>query len=231
MADNEEIKDPKTEDSKGKKSTEDESGLDEGELKSAASLYKALKDPDTAQELIESLARRAGLLDKKDNNKADKKVTEKELGRLTKKLKASLGKDYDTFSDKVGPVFDEAIEEYMQEHFGKTEAKFTESKWETEVEKFTDSHELTRKIENKMKDLMDEAPPNFKSGNFNAQKYLARTYKNALEDLGEDAPTSSKKVKKSKDEDSTDGITERPRPKSVSLDDAIDAAMKGIRYK
>lgn len=219
------------EDNKGnKKEAEEEDDLTPEEIKSSRSLYKALKDPETANELIENLARRAGLLDKKGKNTEDKKETVKELGRITRKLKASLGKEFEGFSDKVGPVFDEAMQEYMEEHFGKTEAKFTETKWEGEVDKFRDSHELTRKIENKMKELMDEAPPNFKSGSFDAQKYLNRIYKNALEDSGEEAPKKSSKRSKDNENDNN-GIVERQRPKTVSVDDAIDAAMKGIRFK
>lgn len=202
-------------------------GLDDNDRASAVSLYKALRDPDTANELIENLARRAGLLDKKGDLKDDKPVTKTELGRITKKLKAALGKDYDTFSDKVGPLLDDAITEYLEEHGGKVESRRSGDKWENEVEKFTETHELTTKIEDAMKDIMKHSPPNFKSEGFSAQKYLSRMYKLALEELGEKPP----KDKKSESRNDFPDFEVRNAPKVITLDDAIDAAMKGIRFK
>lgn len=218
-------------DSKGNKKKKDEDdGLDESDIKSARSLYKALKDPETSSEVIETLARRAGLLDKKGGNTETKKEVKDELGRITKKFKSGLGKDFEGFSDKVGPLLDEAIKEYMEEHFGKASAKSSEAKWEGEIEKFQESHELTRKVEKKMQELMEDAPPNIKKDGFKAQTYLNRMYKSALEELGEEAPAPKKKSKDN-DDDNESGIIERKRPAGLTTEQAVEAAMRGIRYK
>lgn len=203
-------------------------GLDEGELKSATSLYKALKDPETANEIIESLARRAGLIDKKGDLKDDKKDIKNVDGKIHKVLKAKLGKDYEKFSDTIGPLLDEAVREYLNEHTSKITATSEAEKWSNAVDNFIENREMPKKVEAKMQELIEEAPPNMGSKTFNAKRYLERMWKAALSEL--DMPVPGK--------DETDEIKDFPknfkviaRPEKVSTDDAIDYAMKGIKLK
>ena len=220
-------------DDKGDKSkkTEGDDGWDAEELASAKSLFKALKDPDTSREIIETLAKRIGLLDKDEENKESKKETKKTLeGRVTKIFKSKLGKDYEKFSDTIGPLLDDAIREYLDEHFEKTSSASRANSWEEAVDKFTENHEMNKKIENKMTELMEEAPPNTGKKGFNAQKYLERMWKNALEELDMEVPQKSKR-RGGDDDEIIREFTVRPAPTNRTVDDAIDAAMKGIRWK
>lgn len=203
--------------------------IDVNRAASALSLYKALEDPDTANEIVETLARRAGLLDKDDEAVTNRKKTEKAMeGLLTKTLKNKLGKDYDKFSDIMGPALEEALETMLNEKFGEQESRSTANSWETGVNKFMESHTLTTEIEDKMKELMEEAPPNPKSKTFNQQRYLSRMYNAAIEDLEiETPPVRASRVNKSDVPD----FTMRPAPKNLSLDAAIEAATKGVRFK
>lgn len=203
--------------------------------KSALSLHKALADPETAEELVKYLAQKAGLLDKKDDIKpgTDKAVAE---GRIHKALKTKLGKDYEKFSDLVGPALDEAIQDYLKEEIGKASRSSAEDRWSNTIDKFTETHEMTEDIEDKMKELMEEAPPNVGRKGFDGAKYLERMWKSALDELGIEAPKPKKsgKLRSSsaeEDDDSLPGVVVRKAPKGLTLDDAIEAAMKGIRLK
>ena len=80
-----------------------------------------------------------------------------------------------------------------------------------------------------MKELIDEDPPSIGAKNFNAQRYLNRMFKDACEELGVE-PESSKKESKKKEE-STPDFVEKVMKGKVTLDDAIDLAMKGILIK
>lgn len=223
---------PKDDKKEPKDIKNNESDLDENELKSATSLYKALKDPDTANEIIESLARRAGLLDRKgdlvnEDGKNKKDIKEKAQDKIHKALRTKLGKDYEKFSDTIGPILDEAIQDYLKEHITKVDSKTNESKWSDAVDTFMEGREIPKKVENKMQELMEEAPPNFSGKTFNAKRYLERMYKNALEDLDMEAPDKNKE-----EEIKLPGnFRVVKRPEKVSTDDAIEAAMKGIRFK
>lgn len=208
--------------------------IDAKSAESAIQLYRALQDPETGAEIVESLARRAGLLDKKgnleDTSQSDKKIE----GKIKKALKAKLGKDYEQFSELVGDVLDEAVKEYVDEIKESGSRESRANSWNSQVEKFLEDHVLTEDIEDKMKELMDEAPPNTKSSNFDPQRYLRRMYKNALEDLEIEEPEPPKKKsgtsRKSRNDDAPDFV-ERKVNRPPTVDEAIDAALKGIRLK
>lgn len=207
------------------------------DLESSISLYKALQDPETGKEIIETLARKAGLLDKEGDVKVKPNETQKQAeSRVAKALKAKLGKDYEKFADSVGPAFDEIIEDMLNERLGARDQQNTAKTWSDAVDKFNDSYELTPDIEEAMQEIMAEAPPNFKSDKFNPQRYLTRIYKNAVEELG--AAIKPKKGTSRSTRSSTRGnddelpeIIVRDAPKNVSIDDAVEAAMKGIRFR
>lgn len=207
--------------------------IDISRAASALSLYKALEDPDTASEIVETLARRAGLLDKSGEPELTEKQTKKAMeGLLTKTLKNKLGKDYDKFSDIMGPALEEALETMLTERFSEQESRSNTSSWENGVNKFMETHTLTSEIEDKMKELMEEAPPNPKSKTFNQQRYLARMYNSAVEDLDIEAPpVRQSRDRKGSDRDDIPDYVVRPAPKNLDLDSAIEAATKGIRFK
>jgi hypothetical protein len=205
--------------------------VDLSEVTSAVSLYKALQDPETGSEIIETLARRAGLLDRKGDLKSSDAAAEKKIDSISKKfLKEALGKDYDTFSDKVGPVFDKIIQHFMAEHSGKASQETAQSAWEKSVDDFIGEYHVTPKIERVMQELIADAPPNIGRKGFNHSRYLTRIYKAAVEELGE-TPTPPRSKQNSRKDDSIADFVVRDAPKELTLDDAIEAAMKGIRFR
>lgn len=203
------------------------------ETEAALALYRALQDPDISGDVIENLARRAGLLDR-DKNRRSKDSDDDRPGesRAAKKLREKLGKDYEKFADTVGPAFDELIAEAVNELRSHSTAERETDRWASQVDKFMESHELTEEIEDKMKELMEDSPPNTGRRGFDSQKYLTRMYKNACEELDIEVP---KPKGKSRREDSDDNDTPRfvlrDRPKGATLDDAVEAAMRGIKFK
>lgn len=221
-----EEKDPKDQNNKP---DVDDDGLSEEEQKSARSLYKALKDPETAQELIETLAKRAGILDKKGEPREDKKATEKKLGKITNALTKKLGKDFEKFSEMVGPALDEAIDEIIEERFGNVEANSTSDKWEESVDKFLENHETTSKVEKKMLEIIERNPPNLSRKGFKASEYLEDMWELAHRKLGISVPAEKEERRRGL-RDIPD-ITEKTVDKNISIDDAIDLAMKGIRIR
>lgn len=201
---------------------------------SALSLYNALEDPDTAGEIVETLARRAGLLNKEGDTELTEKQTKKAMeGLLTKTLKNKLGKDYDKFSDIMGPALEEALETMLAEKFGEQEQRSSVTSWEGGVNKFMESHTLTAEIETKMQELMEEAPPNPKSKTFNQQRYLSRMYEAAINDLDIEAPAPVRSARNNgrNDRDDAPEFVVRPSPKNVDLDAAVEAATKNIRFR
>lgn len=203
------------------------------DIEASLNLVRSLQDPEIGREIVETMARKIGLLDKQGNVKED--LTEKQKESISKKiLKKALGKDYEQFADKVGPAFDEIIEEYMGKKLGDIESRNSKVSWEGHVDKFTESHTMTPEIERTMRELMDDSPPNVKREGFNAQKYLTRMYNNAITELDITPPkrVNDKKRKSDDDGDDVPEIVFRDKPKgTISVKDAVAAAMKGIRFK
>lgn len=206
----------------------------------ALALYRALQDENTGPEIIETLARRAGLLDENKNkggNKDNEPDDKPKKSISAAKLRAKLGKDYEKFADLVGPAFDEIIEERLADLRKEYSTASATDKWSAQVDKFTENHELTPEIEDQMKELMADAPPNVNGKNFDAQKYLTRMYKLALDELEIEAPEpkakKTSKHKPGKDDliDDLNDVKEIDAPKNATIDDAVNAALKGIRFK
>lgn len=206
-------------------------------VESALSLYNALQDEDTGTEIIETLAKRAGLLDRDGKPKVEKKDGESDKkveSRFAKKLLAKLGKDYSKFAEEVGPVFDEAVKEYLDEHTSKAEGGSRQEKWDTAVDSFMEDHETNEEIQDKMRELIEESPFNWGRKGADPKKYLARMYNQAVSELEEESkpkPRRGSRSRKTDDQDELPDIVYRDAPKGVSLDDAIDAALKGIRFR
>lgn len=205
------------------------------EQQAAVSLYQALQDPETSSTVIEHLARKAGLLTEDKNKGGDDKKDDKKKSFSAAKLKAKLGKDYEKFADAIGPAFDDIIEERLAELTTRNTQQRETDRWTAEVDKFMGSYELTEEIESAMKDLMADSPPAVNREGFNAQRYLTRMYNQACAELDIEPKKAKGKGKRSRAEDIDDAelpdIREVEAPKSVSISDAVDAALKGIRFK
>lgn len=203
-------------------------------LRSALSLHDALSDETTGKEIIGTLAERMGLL-RKDGELKDPKTAEAKLeGRVQRMLKTKFGKDYEKFADTLGPVMDEAIQEYLQEAIGNATANGEAVGWEGEVEKFTESHTLNAQIEQKMEQLITRngGVPKGLRGKA-AQEYLTDMYELAAHRLGVSPPEAERSSRRrSRSEDEIPEFREVARPKGpLSIDDIVEAASKGIRFR
>ena len=199
---------------------------------SAMSLYNALSDPDTGQEIIRRLADKAGLLNTPKSVESQSHAEDRMEGAIHKALKGKLGKDYEKFSDAVGPALDEAIQSIINERFQQATVTNTQSGWEKSVDKFNGEYTLTPEIEEAMRELIEDAPPNLSRKGFDAQKYLDRMYNAAVDELGIEKPRrkSGTRGKEERDDEFPEFVV-RPRPERVTVNDAVEAAMQGIRFR
>lgn len=209
-------------------------------LSQAINLQNALTDPDIGPTIIEKLAEQSGLLNKEGNLKGTVKETERKLeGKLTKLFKAKLGKDFEKFSDTVGPLMDEAIEQYLEEHKTTVERSSGEASWDAAVEQFTESVTLTPDIETMMTNLIKRngGRPNLKGKE--AVEWMHDMYELAVHKLGIEPPDSeapsrnrSSKSERRSRRDEVPEYREVDRPKGpLTIDQIVDAAMRGQRFR
>jgi hypothetical protein len=140
-----------------------------------------------------------------------------------------LGSEFEGFADKVGPAFDKIIQTYLDQKFGETRAASSQEAWTANVDKFMEEYVLTPDIETVMSEMMADSPPNVQRPGFNAQRYLTRIYNNATEELG--LQPRRKTSKKSESRDEVPDFRVEIAPKTISVEAAVDAALKGIRFK
>lgn len=209
--------------------------VDAATVEAALNLHNALADESIGPTIIEELARRSGILDKKGDLKISETAAANKLeGRMHKLLKGKLGKDYEKFADIMGPIMDEGIQEYLEEHRGSVETSRGESAWQSEVERFTDTHTITDDIGAKMQQLIERngGVPALK-GSKASQEYLDDMYEMAVKKLGIQIPDNPReRGRNRRDQDDAPEFREVARPKGVvSIDDIVDAAMRGQRFR
>ena len=139
---------------------EEEDELDEQELKEARMLYKTLKSkPDEARGLIADLANRMGMPLAKVETKAEEKKVKK---ILTDRLKDALGPELSFIAEKIGPIFEEALEEerqgLVQVHQKLEIDKLTKESEHTLQKLRKETNGLSKQYEGKMVQLMDKFP-------------------------------------------------------------------------
>jgi hypothetical protein len=103
-----------TEDDNDTSDEPDSEGMTKAEYIEAKNLYKLLKGPNASQ-VIKVLATQAGVLDKGSPPETvkEEKQAKKDIRAL---LKEKLGKDLAWLDDKLGPIFDEIVEEMRESH-------------------------------------------------------------------------------------------------------------------
>ncbi len=217
-------------------------------LSSAMGLYTALADENTGKEIIEQLARRTGLL-KEDDTKITPKIEKALEGKFTKLMKQKLGKDYDKFSDMLGPLFDEHIDALREEIKSEVSGKAESGDWEAISEAFIEDNKFTPELEKEMTRLINRnggRPAGLKGKA--AREYLKDMYDLAAHKLGltdddlenDDEPDEREARRGVRGRtrnrrslrDEIPDFREEPRPKGpLSIDQIVDAAMRGVRYK
>jgi len=141
---------------------EQEGSGDDEEDEKARQLYKALSNPATARQVIEVMARNAGIID-------TPKKEEKVVKTITDVIKDELGTEYSFLSSKLGKIIPQVVERIVEE---KTEARINEIKekqmtrekeevskeFHSAFEKLSEEFEDFDDLQGKMNKLMDVHP-------------------------------------------------------------------------
>jgi hypothetical protein len=211
-------------------------------VSSAYNLYQSLGDPETGKEIIHQLALRTGIL---KEGEAPTKSEEKKLeNKFTKLMKTKLGKEYDKFSDLLGPVFDEAMESFRNELKDELSTTSDSTSWSAISEAFVESNEFTPEIETEMARLINRnggRPAGLKGKA--AKEYLQDMYDLAIKKLGlthvpdnreaddDDSREVQPRRRRSKRSEIPE-FREEARPKGpLTIDQIVEAASRGIRFK
>jgi len=199
------------------------------ELGNAKNLYKALKNPATAREIISVLARQAGVLETpKDVKQADKAIKDV--------FKEALGPDFAFIAEKMAPAIEKVLLSQKEEYETKLQQirqQQLSAQTETEVEKaLSKLNRVTkgdsRKFEGDMTRLMDDILP---GRNTSTEDYIFKLYRIASSEQSE---RKAKEKLANKINRNANDIPSRLAPaasvdtskgtKRVSLDDAIKFA-------
>ena len=213
----------------GEEEVVEKDSLSDEELGNAKNLYKALKNPATAREIISVLARQAGVLETpKDVKEADKAITAV--------FKEALGPDFAFIADKMAPALERVLlsqEEEYETKLQQIRQQQLSAQTETEVEKaLSKLNRVTkgdsRKFEGDMTRLMDDILP---GRNTSTEDYIFKLYRIASSEQSE---RKAKEKLANKINRNANDIPSRLAPaasvdtskgtKRVSLDDAIKFA-------
>lgn len=142
---------------------EGEADLDEPSLEEAKKLYKALKDPKTANQVVGALAAQLGLLSGQPKAAETPKEEAKAKKAVKDILKSALGDEYSFLSDKLGNALDEVFSQQAEEQALKDEIALKSQTEKQTVEAFdklaVQTKNESRKFEKQMADLSAKILP------------------------------------------------------------------------
>lgn len=167
------VEETKTETSKEEKVTPP----DTTEQEMALSLFRALKDPTKAADVIRVMAREAGLLETPTEKKEAAKTIEEVI-------KEGLGEEYDFLADKLAPVIKAAVELSTKDLRESTEAAAQEreaAKIDAAINSVMGKYAGADKLENAVFKLMDDILP---APNQKVEVYIERLLKIASSEQG-----------------------------------------------
>ncbi len=154
----------------------EEADLSDSELIESKNLYKALKNPQTAQAVVAALAAQAGLLPKPGEAPLTKKEEAAAKRETIDIVKDALGPEYSFLADRLGKIFDEVVQQTEK----KSEERFAEIQQSNVEREVVASYEAlaketkgeSKKFETRMAQLSEEIP----IGNMNVKTYMQRLY-------------------------------------------------------
>ena len=195
--------------------------LSEDETQVAKDLFKALKDPEAAKIVIETLAKSAGIKIAEIETKKEEKAAIKSIKDT---VIAELGEDYKFLADKLGSVMEKVVNEAIDNKTKdikatlEANAKNEQKKALGEALDFAWSgyQNVDTKIQNKVYELAEEIHP--KEGSDPA-KYFDRLTKLAAEELG---VTLIKKESKSINQQDRRDSNRRDSQNRISQEDKAD---------
>ncbi len=185
---------------------------EDGETVAAQQLYRALKDPDHAVEIIELLAKKAGLITTREEKKEAKNL-------IHEALVEGLGEDYKWLADKLNPAINKILtaqQKQLEEKFDAQEARERQKESNDAVEKITGKFEDFKDHSKRIYQLMEEVVP---SGKLSQEQYLTKLYKLAKAEASEEKKSSDKQQRSDKSRNDVPG---RLRQTSVGEQDRSD---------
>lgn len=228
--------------------TQEERDADALEHAQALQLYKALKDPDQREGVIEFIAKQAGYSRLPIETKAELKEAKDEIKGA---LKEALGDEFDFLSDKLGPALDKIITAKLKDGLAETRAAIEaqeQEKLNSQSEKalvklskdfFGEGAELPEAVKKGMSTFMDRVPadPDMSVGDYLEYAFFSTIGKLGL--VKKDQKTELKINKNRNDapsrlasERSTPGsVTPDPSSKILSRKEAIRLAMESIEQQ
>jgi hypothetical protein len=237
---NDETPDENGEEGEEEESKSSESDLSDEEIANAKNLFKALKDPNQAPQLVKFLAEQAGYV------KPETKVEAREQAKdIITKLKESAGEELGFLIDKIGPVIKEELEsqvnsvrnELRADQVNRENAKIVE---DTKVAikdlatKYYDKPEFPNDVYKDMTGLMDKLKP---SENMSPAEYIEMLYFTVAGKKGISLnPKQSRRVERNRDDVPSRIASQRgvktaevpPIPKKMDLNESIRTAIEQI---
>lgn len=218
------------------KAADDE--LSDEELAHAKNLFLLLKNPASSKQVVEILAKQAGLVG--DETKQEQKEVAKTLTDL---LKEELGEEYAFMADKLAPAIEKAVKVKVDEHTKEIRERFeadstakVEAEVNTGLENLAKDHDDAEDFYEDIYKLMDTHPPDAKA---TAREYFEDLYwiaKGRKSSESVKAKIQDKVAKNRADASSRlasggKGTTVKGEtmPSKMSLDESIRAAMESIK--
>lgn len=202
------------------------------EQTAALNLFNALKDPETAGPTLRHLADLAGF---DLAHRKDQKDLKKSISQI---VAEELGEDNSILAEKLGPTLEKIIQSAVEERI-KPVTSSIEAREQKEVADAiedalakleTETKGLSKKLETKMVELMDEIAPGPKT---KPEAYIRKIYKLAVSDYeeAEKIKAQNKKREENKTTSTVHSGVNADRVKSgsrlPSIREAVEAGMRG----
>jgi hypothetical protein len=202
------------------------------EQQAAVNLFNALKNPETSGPTLRHLADLAGLDLAKRQDKTELKKS------ISQIVAEELGEDNSILAEKLGPTLEKIIQSAVDERvkpitdqISTREEKEIASAIETALENLNkETKGLSKKLETKMVELMDEISPGPKT---KPEAYIRKIYKLAISDYEEAEKVKAQNVKRDVNKN-TPTVHPGVNPERVksgsrlpTIRESVEAAMRG----
>jgi hypothetical protein len=210
----------------------EETKVESPDQQAALNLFNALKNPETSGIVIKQLAELAGL---EIGVKKDQVTLKKTISQI---ITEELGEDNSILAEKLGPALERVIAKAVEDQVKPIQDTISEQKkneFATRIDKTfeslnTESKGLSKKLESRMVELMDQIQPGPKT---EPEAYIRHIFTLAKSDFDEAERIKTQDVKRDQNKKTTNvpiGVnTERVKSgsKLPTIREAVLAASRG----
>lgn len=204
---------------------------DTTEQEMALSLFRALKDPNKAADVIRVMAKEAGLLETKEEKKEAVKTIEEVI-------KEGLGEEYEFLAEKLGPIIKASVEiatKDVREAQAKSDQDREAARIDTAINSVMGKYADSEKLQDDVLKLMDEILP---SPDQKVEVYIERLLKVAAAERGTPLKlkTAGEKIAQTRQNaaarlaaeggKSESAVT--PAAKAMDINQAVEAALAAL---